>query len=178
MGRQKLEMATTVTDTEGMRIHTTDHKRKYKQDLPPKGGYEPINYKRIPAKNLFSGKTWLIGYGAAFIAAAVYYKKVQYPRRVAQQTEEMSVRMALEPLLLAERDREYMKQLRKNRDYEAEIMKNVPGWEVGTWFGHPVYKTDPEDAFEDGKVNDLDFYMFCKQREIAGELKYHKSLVM
>ena len=24
----------------------------YKQDLPPKGGYAPINYKRIPAKSV------------------------------------------------------------------------------------------------------------------------------
>ena len=32
--------------------------------------------------------------------------------------------------------------------------------------------------FEDGKVHDLDFYMYCKQREINGELKYHKALVM
>jgi hypothetical protein len=24
----------------------------YKQDLPPKGGYAPINFKRIPAKQV------------------------------------------------------------------------------------------------------------------------------
>lgn len=27
----------------------------YKQDLPPKGGYAPINYKRIPAKSVLNG---------------------------------------------------------------------------------------------------------------------------
>lgn len=41
-----------------------------------------------------------------------------------------SARLAVYPMLLAERDREYLKQLRKNRDAEAELMKDVPGWEV------------------------------------------------
>ena len=27
----------------------------YKQDLPPKGGYAPINYKRIPARQVLNG---------------------------------------------------------------------------------------------------------------------------
>ena len=31
-------------------------------------------------------------------------------------------------------------QLRKNRDAEEVLMKDVEGWETGTWFGHPVYK--------------------------------------
>merc|ERR1711884_539341 len=26
----------------------------YKQDLPPKGGYAPINYKRIPARSVLN----------------------------------------------------------------------------------------------------------------------------
>ena len=26
----------------------------YKQDLPPKGGYAPINFKRIPARSVLS----------------------------------------------------------------------------------------------------------------------------
>lgn len=49
--------------------------------------------------------------------------------------------MALFPLLFAERDREYLKQTRINRDEEAELMKNVPGWVVGTWYGEPIFKT-------------------------------------
>lgn len=31
-----------------------------KQDLPPPGGYKPIPYKRIPAKQYFSGKLLLL----------------------------------------------------------------------------------------------------------------------
>ena len=32
-----------------------------------------------------------------------------------------------------------MRQLRNNRDEETELMKDVPGWEVGKWKGEPVY---------------------------------------
>ena len=60
--------------------------------------------------------------------------------------------------MLAERDREYLKQCRRfnissrnemiiiillktrNRDAEAKLMGNEEGWEVGTWYGHPIYK--------------------------------------
>ena len=32
--------------------------------------------------------------------------------------------------------------MRRNREEENSLMKNVPGWETGTWFGEPVYKTN------------------------------------
>jgi len=31
-----------------------------------------------------------------------------------------------------------LRQLRKNRDDEAELMKNVPGWITGTLWGEPT----------------------------------------
>lgn len=43
-------------------------------------------------------------------------------------------------MLLAEKDREYLKQLRRNREEERDLMKNVEGWKVGTLYGEPVYK--------------------------------------
>ena len=52
-----------------------------------------------------------------------------------------SARMALFPLLIAERDREFLKQLTRNRDEEEKLMADVPGWKVGTWYGEPVFKT-------------------------------------
>ena len=66
-----------------------------------------------------------------------------------------SASLALTPLMLAERDREFLKQLRKlvefvrilqylplfrNRDAEEKLMANVEGWEVGTFYGHKVFK--------------------------------------
>ena len=51
-------------------------------------------------------------------------------------------RIGLEPLLTAEQDRVLLWQMRRNRDEENELMKNVPGWVTGTWFGEPVFKTN------------------------------------
>jgi hypothetical protein len=31
----------------------------------------------------------------------------------------------------------------RNRDAEEKLMKDVEGWEVGTWYGHPIYKVSP-----------------------------------
>lgn len=42
-----------------------------------------------------------------------------------------------------------MRQLRRNREEERELMKNVKGWEVGKYFNEPVYYTLPEDEIED-----------------------------
>jgi len=50
--------------------------------------------------------------------------------------------MALEPMLCAEKDRVTLKEIRRLRDVEEDLMKDVPGWEVGTYFGHPIFKTD------------------------------------
>lgn len=32
------------------------------QDLPPPGGYQKIDFKRIPARKYFSGYQWILGY--------------------------------------------------------------------------------------------------------------------
>lgn len=52
-------------------------------------------------------------------------------------------RQSLEPLLIAESDRLLLWQMRRNRDEENQLMKDVPGWVTGTWFGEPVYKSNP-----------------------------------
>jgi len=112
----------------------------YKQDLPPKGGYAPINYKRIPARSVLNAP---LIYGGLF--ASMAYGVYQYKRGMRQvfkeEVEMKSASLAITPLMLAERDREFMKQLRRNRDAEEKLMKDVEGWEVGTFYGHKVYKT-------------------------------------
>lgn len=35
----------------------------------------------------------------------------------------------------------WLRLLKKNRDLENEVMKDVPGWKTGTWYGEPVYFT-------------------------------------
>ncbi|XP_053952248.1 NADH dehydrogenase [ubiquinone] 1 alpha subcomplex subunit 13 [Anastrepha obliqua] len=116
-----------------------------KQDMPPPGGYKKIPYLRVPAKSYFTGFQMLGSYAVVTAAGLyVYYltaKKVQ-----REEIEMRSAKTVIFPLLVAERDREFLKQLRRNRDEEAKLMANVPGWEVGTWYGEPVYKTLPKDT--------------------------------
>ncbi|PNF34930.1 NADH dehydrogenase [ubiquinone] 1 alpha subcomplex subunit 13 [Cryptotermes secundus] len=89
--------------------------------------------------------TMILGYLAVTaVSGYVYYLTWKKVRQ--DQIEMRSARLALQPLLTAERDREFLNQLRRNRDEEAKLMANVPGWEVGTWYGEPVYKTLPPDT--------------------------------
>ncbi|KOB74126.1 Cell death-regulatory protein GRIM19 [Operophtera brumata] len=106
-----------------------------KQDLPPQGGYKPIPFKRIPAKTFFSGMT----------VGAIYLYNLNYKAIKRDEIEMRSAKMAIYPMLLAERDREFLKQIRRNRDAETELMRDVPGWEVGTYYGERVYKLVPAD---------------------------------
>ena len=48
-------------------------------------------------------------------------------------------------MLMAERDRAYIKELKRRRDAEIDLMADVPGWECGTYYGIPVYKTVPDE---------------------------------
>jgi len=123
------------------------------QDLPPKGGYEPINFKRIPARTYFSGRQIFAGFGVmTAVFGYLYYKT--YARIRRQEIEMRSGTMALQPMLMAERDREFLKQLKKNREEEEKLMSGVEGWEVGKLYGETVYKTVAEDRFLDPIVQE------------------------
>lgn len=118
------------------------------QDLPPEGGYKPFNYKRVPLKPFLSTKLMIGGF--LFISASAFYVYFLTDKEFLRDSVEMrSSRNVIMPVLIAERDRAYLKQLRRNRDDEAELMKNVPGWEVGTWYGEPIYKTRPRTTWID-----------------------------
>merc|ERR1719461_2791251 len=102
----------------------------------------------------------------------------QYKRGMRILTQEKieanSNNLALTPLMLAERDREYLKQLRRNRDAEEKLMKDVEGWEVGTFYGHKVYKTIGD------KLPDVmydEFYVHTNRAEMhkaRGQMKWLK----
>lgn len=128
-------------------MNTTADGRKM-QDLPPKGGYDPIQTERIKLRRLLGGKSTI----ALFVTATVgglysYYLTFKAIRR--QQIEMRSSRLAIMPALIAERDRAVLKQMRRNRDAEAELMKNVEGWEVGTYYGEPIFFLDAENQFRE-----------------------------
>ena len=47
----------------------------YKQDLPPKGGYAPINFKRIPARSVLNAPIIYGGLFASMAAGVLLYKR-------------------------------------------------------------------------------------------------------
>ena len=74
-------------------------------------------------------------------ATTYYWKNVIKAERANHFTELNGFRLALMPLISAERDRHFVRQVRENRDAEIDLMKDVDDWEVGSWFGIPVFKT-------------------------------------
>lgn len=124
------------------------------QDLPPEGGYNPISFKRVPLKPILSVKLLFGGY-VAVSSAALYIYYLTYREITRDEIEMRSARNVIFPILLAERDRDYLKQIRKNRDEEAKLMANVPGWVVGTWYGEPIYKTKTKDDWFDPDMQEF-----------------------
>jgi len=140
-----------------------------KQDMPPSGGYKKIPFSRIPAKTYLSG-VQIIGSYIAVTAAGlfVYYLTAKQIKR--EEIEIRSAENCIYPLLVAERDREFLKQLRRNRDEEERLMKNVKGWEVGTWYGEPIFKTISDDilinpTFKEFYVH-TDYKSFAKRANL------------
>lgn len=103
---------------------------KVKQDMPPVGGYGPIDYKRnLPRRGLSGYSMFAVGIGALLFG---YWSMMRWNReRRRLQIEDFEARIALMPLLQAEKDRRVLQMLRENLEEEATIMKDVPGWKVG-----------------------------------------------
>ncbi|XP_040273340.1 NADH dehydrogenase [ubiquinone] 1 alpha subcomplex subunit 13 [Bufo bufo] len=110
---------------------------KVKQDMPPPGGYGPMDYKRNLPRRGFSGYTmFAIGIGAMVFG---YWRIGTWNReRRRLYIEDLETRVALLPLFQAESDRRTLRILRENLEQEAIIMKDVPGWKVG----ESVFNTD------------------------------------
>lgn len=108
--------------------------------MPPPGGYRPIVWEKIPAKTICTAPRLFGGLAISTMIGAIGYY-FTFNKMQALGLEEVDARIAIEPILQAERDREFLKQIKKNIAAEKELMKNVPGWEEGTCYGEPIYKT-------------------------------------
>ncbi|KAM3939388.1 NADH dehydrogenase [ubiquinone] 1 alpha subcomplex subunit 13 [Leptodactylus fuscus] len=110
---------------------------KVKQDMPPPGGFGPVDYKRNLPRRGFSGYTmFAIGIGAMIFG---YWRVGKWNReRRRLYIEDLETRVALLPLIQAESDRRTLRILRENLEQEAIIMKDVPDWKVG----ESVFHTD------------------------------------
>ncbi|CAH8494692.1 unnamed protein product [Schistosoma turkestanicum] len=110
----------------------------YKQEMPPPGGFAPIDVSRKIPKRYLHG---LITLGALYASTYFGFKLLKYQKaeRNRIEREDQECRIALTPFIIAEQERLYLKQLRKNREYEENLMGDVAGWKVGHWFDYPVY---------------------------------------
>ncbi|XP_006885920.1 PREDICTED: yjeF N-terminal domain-containing protein 3 [Elephantulus edwardii] len=102
---------------------------KVKQDMPPTGGYAPIDYKRnLPRRGLSGYSMFAIGIGTLLFG---YWSMMKWNReRRRLLIEDLETHIALLPLLQAEADRRVLQMLRENLEEEAIIMKDVPDWKV------------------------------------------------
>lgn len=139
---QAHQRGASVTFACDLRVALRIRARLTIRDLPPRGGYAPIRYKRnLPAKGpsgvmlifMTVGITafgfWRLGLGNierryvhGFIAESLMSRELARERAWS--------RIYLAPLLLAEFDRDTYRRERASTLREELLMKNVPGFEV------------------------------------------------
>ena len=91
-------------------------------------------------------------------------------------TEDEEGRICLEPLMAAESDRLQLWQMRRNRDEENELMKDVPGWVTGTWFGEPLFKTNASlDTWVE--PTSLEIYAHTRMRDMDRQVNVKNRMV-
>lgn len=99
------------------------------QDLPPRQGFRPIDYRRHLPQRGPPGWVWFLGVmtvvGTGFTLSAK-------GRRINQELdrERLQAQFAIEPLVEAEEDREYLRKKYESQLKEARIMKDVIGWNL------------------------------------------------
>ncbi|KAI9779974.1 MAG: hypothetical protein M1816_003289 [Peltula sp. TS41687] len=118
------------------------------QDLPPAGGYEPIQYKRnLPARG-FRPSYYL--YAVGIIMTYGFYKAGQGIREMNELArEKMWARIHLIPLLQAEEDRDQVRRHLAEKKRERELL----GAEVKVYhsdrFVRPTYSITPGKKTKD-----------------------------
>lgn len=68
----------------------------------------------------------------------------------------------------------YLKQLRKNRNAEEKLMKDVKGWKTGTYYGEPVYKTVSDETLTNPGLNE--YYVHAHDKTLFSRAYWHKFL--
>ncbi|EKX35985.1 hypothetical protein GUITHDRAFT_146129 [Guillardia theta CCMP2712] len=102
-----------------------------KQDMPPAGGFPPINTKRNVGKDLAIPSIFIFGTVAVGMMWGMNRLGQGNKQRRALKREKLDMRAALSPFLQAEEDIDYVMREDQKLKWEAEVMKDVPGWVVG-----------------------------------------------
>ncbi|KAL9033786.1 MAG: hypothetical protein Q9180_005764 [Flavoplaca navasiana] len=112
------------------------------QDLPPQGGYEPVQYKRnLPARGFRPGY-YLLGMFA--IMGYGWYKYIKGVRELNELgREKMWSRIHLIPLLQAENDRDQVRRYWADQDREQELLGKKTRIYHSDRFVRPTYGITP-----------------------------------
>ncbi|PHH60514.1 hypothetical protein CDD81_1604 [Ophiocordyceps australis] len=91
------------------------------QDMPPKGGYQPVQYKRnLPARGFRPG-VLLLGMGGIMVYG--WYKLIPGIREANELArEKMWARINLIPLLQAEEDRDQVRRYWADQQRERDLL--------------------------------------------------------
>ncbi|KAK9457889.1 GRIM-19 [Dipodascopsis uninucleata] len=122
------------------------------QDLPPKDGYGPVQWRRNLPSRGFRPSIYLAIMGAvSLVSLYPLFNGIKQRRELAR--EKAWARIHLLPVLQAEADRDAVRRYYNNLEREKAIMKGVPGWEDGK----PVYSDEkihtPRFVILDGAKN-------------------------
>ncbi|CRG88206.1 hypothetical protein PISL3812_05233 [Talaromyces islandicus] len=112
------------------------------QDMPPAGGYQPVQYKRnLPARGF---RPWTYLVGMHLIMAYGFYK---YSIGAREQTElareKMWSRIHLIPLLQAEEDRDQVRRHYADKAREKELLGTETKVYNSDRFVRPTYTYTP-----------------------------------
>lgn len=66
----------------------------------------------------------------------------------------------------------FLSALKKNRELEEEVMKDVPGWQTGTWYGEPVFFTLGDKWWDPGQ-EEFFAHSFDKKRSDEVLWRHH-----
>lgn len=131
------------------------------QDMPPAGGYQPLHWQKTIRPKAASGVAWFGGFTVWSITWYLLYK--HYKKfQIRDEFEMKETRIALEPFLLAETDRNILKTLWINREEERELMKDERGWVVGTWYGDKCFNDTSRIVLPTKK----EYYAHCSPSEL------------
>jgi len=114
--------------------------------MPPPGGFAHINVERTLPKPILRQGFWFAIVACSTIFGPPYIIRSYMRRNDVLRMELGEHFIAASPFLIAEQERAFLSQLRYLREDERELMKDHPGWKLGTFYGEPVYKTLPKGA--------------------------------
>ncbi|KAL9055398.1 MAG: hypothetical protein Q9162_003595 [Coniocarpon cinnabarinum] len=120
--------------------------RRMPQDMPPEGGYDPVQYKRnLPARGF--RPVYLILGGALIMAYGWYHLFHGIREWNELGREKMWMRIHLTPLLQAEEDRDQVRRYYANQDREKDLLGSTSSVYHTDRFVRPTFSVGnpPED---------------------------------